>query len=316
MTEFADVIHKGMDYETLHNDERDDNIGHTYQVIKTAGPWKRYFAKLIDAVFMIVLWGIICGTLFPVVADLIAIIPIAYAPEIILGLIFVSFEGLITGVFGTTPGKWMFSLYVQSENGEKLPVIKSIVRSISSFAVGMAFGTTAFMYIALLYNYRYVKKIGRTFYDIKNNAVIVSKRFSVIRFVVVLVIVIVMVGAITLPIFNTRTEIPESSLMSRFYKAVTLRDGQELIDYLSIRQDVRRMTAAEFELKFLSEKVDELEEKVEAFPEDGDQSSYDALYKTYIEKATEFNQKLADYELKKESLNLRIDAFNKKYNKL
>lgn len=315
MTDFADVIHKGIDYETLHNEESDDNIGHTYPVIKTAGPWKRYFAKLVDAVFMAVLWGIICGALFPVVADLIAIIPIAYAPEIILGLIFVCLEGVIAALFGTTPGKWMFSLYVQSENGKKLPLLKSILRSISSFAVGMAFSTSVFTFIALSYNYRYVKRMGRTIYDIKNNAVIVSKRFSIIRFLVILFIFVVMMGVTAPPILDRSTVIPESSLMSRFYKAAFLRDGQELSDYLYIRQETKKLTAAEIELKFLSSKVEALDEKLNAFPEDGDQSDYDALYRTYSEMATEFNQKLASYEMNKERINLKIDAFNKRYNK-
>ena len=101
-------------------------------------PWKRFFARSFDlALFHLLLLFllVVVFRLRPLNHSIYTVVGI----EFVLFLLWIPAEGLMLHYFGTTPGKWIFGIRVESVNGGQLGVSESIKRTWDVLRYGYGF---------------------------------------------------------------------------------------------------------------------------------------------------------------------------------
>lgn len=112
-------------------------------------PWKRYFARMIDlSIIQILLQLIVIVVLRirPINGLLYTILDYA----IVSHLLMIPVEGLLLHYWGTTPGKWIMGIRIESVNGGNLSVTNAMMRSFDVLRSGYGF-TIPIYYIWRLY---------------------------------------------------------------------------------------------------------------------------------------------------------------------
>lgn len=91
-------------------------------------PWKRFFARTIDlALLHCVIYFIVSVVLR--IRPLNTPIYTVLGFEIVIHLLWIPIEGLLLHYWGTTPGKWIFGIRIESVNGGTLPISVAMMRS-------------------------------------------------------------------------------------------------------------------------------------------------------------------------------------------
>ena len=125
-------------------------------------PWARFFARTFDLFFVCFLWVIpmyfILGSWNNISSALIQYF-------MVTPFIYLFFEPFCITLWGTTPGKYLYTIRVLNKDGSKLILKKAIKRSLQIYIKGNAFFIPIFSYIANAIAYRYYKSEKETPWD-------------------------------------------------------------------------------------------------------------------------------------------------------
>ena len=132
-------------------------------------PWRRLFARMVD----------IC-TVGPVLF-LLLIVENPIVAYIVLHLVWLLAEALLLSLFGTTPAKWLFGIRVEHPGGNLLSFSEALNRSFLVFVQGLGFGIAFVSLFTQFFAYRRLTKTGTTLWDTSVGAVVLHKKWGVVR---------------------------------------------------------------------------------------------------------------------------------------
>jgi uncharacterized RDD family membrane protein YckC len=125
-----------------------------------ARPWPRFFARQIDYV----LFGMVFGTVHAMVLTEFLDLPwLALSP--LMTFAWIPPEAILLSLFGTTPGKWAFSLRVVRNDGDNLSLRDALVRSLRVWIQGMVLGLPVVLLIGNWVGYQQLTNLGITAWD-------------------------------------------------------------------------------------------------------------------------------------------------------
>ncbi len=133
-----------------------------------AYPWKRYFAREIDQmVFRIAL--LFLGVV------ILRIRPLKWFYAflnfyLVTALLWVPVEGLLIHYFGTTPGKWLLGIHIESVNGGPMPISDAIHRAWDVLRYGYGFDIPLYTLWRQYCCYRDYKDYGYVQWDREHGA--------------------------------------------------------------------------------------------------------------------------------------------------
>ena len=119
-------------------------------------PWKRYFARYIDISIIHMLLSFVAIVVLrirPINGTLYTILDLA----IISHLLMIPIEGILLHFWGTTPGKWIFGIRVESVHGGNLSVSEAMLRSWNVLCYGYGFTIPIYNIWRLYQSYREYK---------------------------------------------------------------------------------------------------------------------------------------------------------------
>ena len=122
-------------------------------------PWARYFARMFDSIFICFIFVLPLNFLG---------VKVSYTIVeflIIMPFISIFFEPFCYSLFGTTPGKFLYSIKVLNKNGSKLSLKKALKRSLQVWIRGNGFNIAFIVAITNLVSYRYYQKNKETPWD-------------------------------------------------------------------------------------------------------------------------------------------------------
>jgi uncharacterized RDD family membrane protein YckC len=126
-------------------------------------PWLRFWARLADCWICIAPSAVIAAVL---------VMPFwnhgAPSPFLVVTMfwaVFIGIESLMLAMFGTTPGKAMLKIRVESNQGEKPTLLQAIRRSIQVWFLGEAMGLPLLPIVTRLIAYAMLTSSGSTIWD-------------------------------------------------------------------------------------------------------------------------------------------------------
>jgi uncharacterized RDD family membrane protein YckC len=125
-----------------------------------AKPWPRFLARQVDYFLFGMIFGIVHSMILTDILDLPWML---FSP--VATFAWIPPEALLLAIFGTTPGKWTFSLRVTREDGGKLLLGAALVRSVRVWIQGMALGIPLILLIANWLGYKQLTSRGVTAWD-------------------------------------------------------------------------------------------------------------------------------------------------------
>lgn len=125
-----------------------------------AGPWARYAARITDLMLVAsalsladTFWGLQVSRL-PEIAQ-----------AILVGLVWLPLEAILLATAGTTPGKTLYGLRVNTSEAKGFRLKNALRRSLIVFIVGMGLCIWGIAVIALMVNFWSLSKTGTTPWD-------------------------------------------------------------------------------------------------------------------------------------------------------
>ena len=100
---------------------------------------------------------------------------------IVLYLVWVPAESVFLALFGTTPAKWLFGIRVAHPGGNLLSFPEALNRSFLVFLQGVGLGIPFVALFTQLFAYRRLTKTGTTLWDTSAGAVVLHKKWGVVR---------------------------------------------------------------------------------------------------------------------------------------
>jgi hypothetical protein len=109
------------------------------------------------------------------------------APVLIL------FEAVSLSLFKTTPGKWLFNIWLLEENGDRLPFQVCLQRACAVFKRGEGFGIPLISYITQAVAYIKLERHGRTTWDADYQVIVRHEKLGVGRIVGIIAALVLIV---------------------------------------------------------------------------------------------------------------------------
>lgn len=158
-------------------------------------PWRRFFARNVDAGLYGLLWSMLSQWVFRInpdhfMSNLAWTLACGYAGWL---LTFV-FEPVLLHYWGTTPGKWIFGLSVRDEDGEKLSIRTAYARLWGVFVYGSCYALPFFDWYCNYKCYRACKEEELP-WDLENGCSIVVREREVRWYRVALYLLVLVVRA-------------------------------------------------------------------------------------------------------------------------
>ena len=125
-----------------------------------ASPWPRFLARQMDYLLFGMVFGIVHSM---VLTDFLDLPWVLFSP--LATFAWIPPEALLLVIFGTTPGKWIFSLRVARTDGDKLLLGAALVRSVRVWIQGMAFGIPLVLFVTNWLGYKQLTSRGITAWD-------------------------------------------------------------------------------------------------------------------------------------------------------
>jgi len=169
-------------------------------------PWRRFFARKVDIctagilAFLILIFAL-SATMPEQAAGFAKAIENPIIGLIVLELVWVPAESVFLSLLGTTPAKWLFGIRVAHPSGDLLSFPEALKRS---FLVSLLGAGLSIPFVALfthLFAYWRLTKTGTTLWDTSTDAVVLHKKWGVVRALVCtaavfgVLILILMMGA-------------------------------------------------------------------------------------------------------------------------
>lgn len=127
------------------------------------------------------------------------------AITVLVGYVCILIEIPVLKAFGTTPGKWLFGIYLRDEDGGRLSYGQVKGRSFSLFARGMAFCIDIAYYVAAALSYFRLKRQGKTRWDEDYGVRVHQKAWSAARAFACAYAVLIMFGVMAVFTMAGRT---------------------------------------------------------------------------------------------------------------
>ena len=143
-------------------------------------PWRRFFARVIDLLWL----GLLLGFAVVLVAPDWAASANLYLLVLVLGALSLPIEALLVSTFGKTPGKWLFGIDVTTKNGSHLSYGSAFQRTLRAWLSGQALGLPGFSGIAYAYWFFSLRKNGTTSWDASVGSEVHHSNISFVPYVV------------------------------------------------------------------------------------------------------------------------------------
>ena len=149
-------------------------------------PWRRLFARTTDTctagllMFILLLFAL-SATMPTQAAGVAKAIENPIIAGVALYLVWLPAEAVFLSLFGTTPAKWLFGIRVTHPGGDLLSFSEALNRSFLVFVQGVGIGIPFVALITQLFAYRRLTKTGTTLWDTSASAVVIHKKWGVLR---------------------------------------------------------------------------------------------------------------------------------------
>lgn len=149
-------------------------------------PWRRFFARTVDictagVLLLLLLIFALSATMPEQAASFVKAIENPIIASVVLYLVWVPAESLFLALFGTTPAKWLFGIRVAHPSGALLSFPEALNRSFLVFLQGVGLGIPFVALFTQLFAYRRLTKTGTTLWDTSTGAVVLHKKWGVVR---------------------------------------------------------------------------------------------------------------------------------------
>lgn len=161
-------------------------------------PWRRFFARNVDAGLYGLLWSMLSQWVFRINPDnfiqFMAVLAWSTACVYAGWLLTFVFEPVMLHYWGTTPGKWIFGLSVRDEDGEKLSIRTAYARLWGVFVYGSCYALPLFDWYFNYKCYRACKEEELP-WDLENGCSIVVREREVRWYRVALYLLVLVLRA-------------------------------------------------------------------------------------------------------------------------
>lgn len=158
-------------------------------------PWRRFFARNVDAGLYGLLWSMLSQWVFRINPDhFMSNLAWTLACGYVGWLLTFVFEPVLLHYWGTTPGKWIFGLSVRDENGEKLSIRTAYARLWGVFVYGNCYALPFFDWYCNYKCYRACKEEELP-WDLENGCSIVVREREVRWYRVALYLLVLVLRA-------------------------------------------------------------------------------------------------------------------------
>ena len=149
-------------------------------------PWRRLFARTVDTctagfLLFLVLVFALSATMPAQAVGFAKAIENPIIAGVVLYLVWLPAEAVFLSLFGTTPAKWLFGIRVAHPGSELLSFSEAINRSFLVFVQGVGLGIPFIALFTQLFAYRRLTKTGTTLWDTSACAVVLHKKWGVLR---------------------------------------------------------------------------------------------------------------------------------------
>lgn len=147
----------GIEESTVVAHDGHDQASHSEYPIQLATPWRRYWARFLDLTIFSILLALSAGVVMP---SLFVEGGPFYGPggDQLFGWLVLPFamiaDGIVLGLFGTTPGKAIAGVHVSGVRGAKLKVGDAIQRNLQVWWYGLGTGFPIISLFTLISAYR------------------------------------------------------------------------------------------------------------------------------------------------------------------
>jgi len=149
-------------------------------------PWRRLFARTVDIctvgllLFLVLIFAV--GAMMPAqAAGFARAIENPIIAGVVLYLVWLPADAVFLSLFGTTPAKWLFGISVTHPGGDLLSFSEALNRSFLVFIQGVGLGIPFIALFTQLFAYRRLAKTGTTLWDTSAKAVVLHKKWGVLR---------------------------------------------------------------------------------------------------------------------------------------
>lgn len=167
----------------------------SYEQTADTHPWRRFFARCLDATFAAYLIGIVGAVVFFSAAAAFSfsasplLLAILLFPLLLLfAVLFLLVEAFCLSRFGTTPGKALYGISVRSLEGRRLTFKRALWRAFAVLVRGQGLWLPFVSLVTAIVAYITLKRDGQTTWDRDGDIVVRHRPFSVLRIVVLIVI--------------------------------------------------------------------------------------------------------------------------------
>lgn len=161
-------------------------------------PWRRFFARNVDAGLYGLLWSMLSQWVFRINPDnfiqFMAGLAWSLACGYVSWLLTFVFEPVLLHYWGTTPGKWIFGLSVRDEDGEKLSIRTAYARLWGVFGYGNCYALPFFEWYCNYKCYRACKEEELP-WDLENGCSIIVREREVRWYRVALYLLVLVLRA-------------------------------------------------------------------------------------------------------------------------
>ena len=158
-------------------------------------PWRRFFARNVDAGLYGLLWSMLSQWVFRINPDhFMSNLAWTLACGYVSWLLTFVFEPVLLHYWGTTPGKWIFGLSVRDEGGEKLSIRTAYARLWGVFGYGNCYALPFFEWYCNYKCYRACKEEELP-WDLENGCSIIVREREVRWYRVALYLLVLVLRA-------------------------------------------------------------------------------------------------------------------------
>lgn len=290
-------------YNTPENEQtsNEEPIDKEFVDMLKPRPWARYFARSIDifigAIAVVYVWNYINADSYNAILGNIN----EYVFGAVLYGIWLFVEALIISLTATTPGKWLFNIYVLDKYGNRVDYKTSLKRSFLVFYRGLGLGIPLISLFTLTKAYGKLTTNVFTSWDIDCGTVAISKKITTPQIIVSAAIIIgLFVGVTYLNVYQTNLENSQQAFV------------QQMNDmYTQIENEEKELIDMQGELDSDYQEFIELEEQMIIWLE-SDTVKYDENYPIYDRMMNDYKDKLEEFESRREIHNQSIEDYNKK----
>jgi len=139
-----------------------------FRRIPPVHPWKRFIARRLDGAFLHLVFLLLLGVVLrirPVNGFLYQLLDW----YIVINLLLIPVEAMFLHLFGTTPGKFLLGIRVESENGGNLTFAEAAKRSWNVLRYGYGFCIPIYSVWRLYRSYRDYKELGYSEWELKQS---------------------------------------------------------------------------------------------------------------------------------------------------